>query len=78
MEFLGPIAWQIRELADEGFVLDSVLNVVDCQNFEGYADNSYTAQLQAKYTDLVLLTKHEGVCSILFFFFFPPPDLATL
>jgi G3E family GTPase len=49
-------------LADEGFVLDSILNVVDCKNFNGYADNSYTAQLQAKYTDLVLLTKHEGVC----------------
>jgi G3E family GTPase len=48
-------------LADEGFVLDSVLNVVDCKNFEGYADNSYTAKLQAQYTDLVLLTKHEGV-----------------
>ncbi|KAI8348428.1 CobW/HypB/UreG, nucleotide-binding domain-containing protein, partial [Mortierella sp. GBAus27b] len=59
--FPGPIAWQIRELADEGFVLDSILNVVDCKNFNGYADNSYTAQLQAKYTDLVLLTKHEGV-----------------
>ncbi|KAI1317681.1 hypothetical protein EDD11_007987 [Mortierella claussenii] len=59
--FPGPIAWQIRELADDGFVLDSILNVVDCKNFNGYADNSYTAQLQAKYTDLVLLTKHEGV-----------------
>ncbi|KAF9160660.1 hypothetical protein BGX21_010181 [Mortierella sp. AD011] len=59
--FPGPIAWQIRELADEGFVLDSILNVVDCINFDGYADNSYTAQLQAKYTDLVLLTKHENV-----------------
>ncbi|KAF9131489.1 hypothetical protein BGW39_001735 [Mortierella sp. 14UC] len=59
--FPGPIAWQIRELADEGFVLDSILNVVDCKNFEGYADNSYTAKLQAQYTDLVLLTKHEGV-----------------
>ncbi|KAF9931061.1 hypothetical protein FBU30_010890 [Linnemannia zychae] len=59
--FPGPIAWQIRELADEGFVLDSILNVVDCKNFQGYADNSYTAQLQAQYTDLVLLTKHEGV-----------------
>ncbi|KAG0255287.1 hypothetical protein BG011_005218 [Mortierella polycephala] len=59
--FPGPIAWQVRELADEGFVLDSILNVVDCKNFNGYADNSYTAQLQAKYTDLVLLTKHEGV-----------------
>lgn len=58
---IGPIAWQIRELADEGFVLDSILNVVDCKNFEGYADNSYTAKLQAQYTDLVLLTKHEGV-----------------
>ena len=42
-------------------MLDSILNVVDCQNFEGYADNSYTAKLQAEYTDLVLLTKHEGV-----------------
>ncbi|KAF9109937.1 hypothetical protein BGX27_006973 [Mortierella sp. AM989] len=59
--FPGPIAWQIRELADEGFALDSILNVVDCKNFDGYADNSYTAQLQAKYTDLVLLTKHENV-----------------
>ncbi|KAK5810299.1 CobW/HypB/UreG, nucleotide-binding domain-containing protein [Linnemannia elongata] len=59
--FPGPIAWQIRELANEGFVLDSILNVVDCKNFEGYADNSYTAKLQAQYTDLVLLTKHEGV-----------------
>ncbi|KAG0311571.1 hypothetical protein BGZ99_010074 [Dissophora globulifera] len=59
--FPGPIAWQVRELADDGFVLDSILNVVDCKNFDGYADNSYTAQLQAKYTDLVLLTKHEGV-----------------
>ncbi|KAG0196988.1 hypothetical protein BGX28_009491 [Mortierella sp. GBA30] len=59
--FPGPIAWQIRELADDGFVLDSILNVVDCKNFEGYSDNSYTAKLQAKYTDLVLLTKHEGV-----------------
>ncbi|KAF9586433.1 hypothetical protein BGW38_005042 [Lunasporangiospora selenospora] len=57
----GPIAWQIRELADDGFVLDSILNVVDCVNFNGYADNSYTAQLQAQYTDLVLLTKHEGL-----------------
>lgn len=57
----GPIAWQIRELEGDGFVLDSILNVVDCKNFEGYSDNSYTAQLQAKYTDLVLLTKHEGV-----------------
>ncbi|KAF9955320.1 hypothetical protein BGZ70_010282 [Mortierella alpina] len=59
--FPGPIAWQIRELEGDGFVLDSILNVVDCKNFEGYSDNSYTAQLQAKYTDLVLLTKHEGV-----------------
>ncbi|KAG0055502.1 hypothetical protein BGZ83_008378 [Gryganskiella cystojenkinii] len=59
--FPGPIAWQIRELADEGFELDSILNVVDCRNFEGYSDNSYTAKLQAQYTDLVLLTKHEGV-----------------
>ncbi|KAI9488368.1 CobW/HypB/UreG, nucleotide-binding domain-containing protein [Zychaea mexicana] len=59
--FPAPIAWQIREMADEGFVLDSIVTVIDCQNFMGYEDTSYTAKLQAQYTDVILLNKHEQV-----------------
>ncbi|KAK9764871.1 hypothetical protein K7432_007278 [Basidiobolus ranarum] len=59
--FPAPIAWQIREMADDGFVLDSIITVVDCINFTGYEDTSYTAKMQAQYTDLILLNKHELV-----------------
>ncbi|KAJ3120570.1 hypothetical protein HK098_004477 [Nowakowskiella sp. JEL0407] len=59
--FPGPIAWQIRELEPDGFILDSIITVIDCVNFTGYEDTSYTAKLQAKYTDIVLLNKHELV-----------------
>ncbi|KAL9543961.1 hypothetical protein MBANPS3_007865 [Mucor bainieri] len=59
--FPAPIAWQIREMEDEGFVLDSIITVVDCENFTGYEDTSYTAKLQAQYTDVILLNKHELV-----------------
>ena len=58
---LAPIAWQIREMEPEGFVLDSIITVVDCENFKGYEDTSYTAKLQAQYTDVILLNKHELV-----------------
>ncbi|OLY82905.1 COBW domain-containing protein [Smittium mucronatum] len=57
--FPAPIAWQIRKM--DGFVLDSIMTVVDCKNFVGYEDTSYTARLQAKYTDLILLNKVELV-----------------
>ncbi|RKP26753.1 CobW/HypB/UreG, nucleotide-binding domain-containing protein, partial [Syncephalis pseudoplumigaleata] len=59
--FPAPIAWQLREMADDGFVLDAILTVVDCVNFTGYEDTSYTAKIQAQYTDLILLNKHELV-----------------
>ncbi|KAF9168147.1 hypothetical protein DFQ26_001040 [Actinomortierella ambigua] len=59
--FPAPIAWQIRQMKDDGFVLDSIVTVIDCVNFEGYEDVSYTAKLQAQYTDLILLNKHELV-----------------
>ncbi|KAI8379280.1 CobW/HypB/UreG, nucleotide-binding domain-containing protein [Radiomyces spectabilis] len=59
--FPAPIAWQIREMAPDGFVLDSIITVVDCVNFTGYEDTSYTAKLQAQYTDVILLNKHELV-----------------
>jgi len=59
--FPAPIAWQIRQLAPEGFKLDAIVTVVDCANFRGYEDRSYTAKMQAQYTDLILLNKHEQV-----------------
>jgi G3E family GTPase len=58
---IAPIAWQIREMADDGFALDSIITVIDCENFTGYEDTSYTAKLQAQYTDVLLLNKHELV-----------------
>lgn len=65
--FPAPIAWQIREMEPEGFTLDSIITVVDCVNFRGYEDTSYTAKLQAQYTDVILLNKHElvmnNICS---------------
>ncbi|KAJ2958508.1 hypothetical protein NQZ79_g5932 [Umbelopsis isabellina] len=59
--FPAPIAWQIREMEPDGFALDSIATVVDCVNFVGYEDTSYTAKLQAQYTDVILLNKHELV-----------------
>ncbi|KAJ9089142.1 hypothetical protein DSO57_1015857 [Entomophthora muscae] len=59
--FPAPIAWQVRQLSQEGFVLDAIVTVVDCMNFMGYEDKSYTAKLQAQYTDLIILNKHELV-----------------
>ncbi|KAJ2455380.1 hypothetical protein EV183_000916, partial [Coemansia sp. RSA 2336] len=59
--FPAPIAWQIREMEPAGFHLDAILTVIDCMNFCGYEDTSYTARLQAQYTDLILLNKWELV-----------------
>ena len=61
--FPAPIAIQIRMLAREnkGIHLDSIITVIDCVNFRGYEDNSYTAKLQAKYTDIILMNKHQLV-----------------
>jgi G3E family GTPase len=57
--FPAPISWQIRELPE--FHLDSIITVVDCVNFSGYEDTSYTAKMQAQYTDLIILNKHDLV-----------------
>ncbi|KAJ2656072.1 hypothetical protein IW148_005789 [Coemansia sp. RSA 1199] len=59
--FPAPIAWQIREMESSGFHLDAILTVIDCVNFCGYEDTSYTARLQAQYTDLILLNKWENI-----------------
>ncbi|KAJ2698653.1 hypothetical protein FB645_005576 [Coemansia sp. IMI 203386] len=59
--FPAPIAWQIREMEPLGFHLDAILTVIDCINFCGYEDTSYTARMQAQYTDIILLNKWESV-----------------
>eukprot|EP01137_Pigoraptor_chileana_P007961 Opistho-2@54228 len=52
-----------RELEREGlgFSLDAIVTVIDAINFKGYEDSSYTAKLQAQYTDLIVINKHEAV-----------------
>eukprot|EP00455_Lapot_gusevi_P057521 TRINITY_DN9822_c0_g1_i2.p1 TRINITY_DN9822_c0_g1~~TRINITY_DN9822_c0_g1_i2.p1 ORF type:complete len:344 (-),score=74.21 TRINITY_DN9822_c0_g1_i2:71-1048(-) len=59
----APLAWELKRLASEGLTisLDALICVIDAANFQGYEDKSYTAKLQAKYTDLILINKHELV-----------------
>lgn len=51
----------IREMAPLNFHLDAVVTVVDAVNFTGYQDKSYTAKLQAKFSDLIVINKVELV-----------------
>ncbi|KAK9238269.1 CobW/HypB/UreG, nucleotide-binding domain-containing protein [Lipomyces kononenkoae] len=67
--FPATISIQLRDLAKEfsdqasgpGIRLDGVVNVIDVENFTGYADTSKTAALQAQYTDLIVFNKWENV-----------------
>lgn len=66
--FPATLAMEVNRLAREedsgeqgNFVLDGVISVIDVENWEGYEDTSYTARLQAKYTDLIIFNKWEGV-----------------
>ncbi|KAL4929958.1 GTP-binding protein [Aspergillus undulatus] len=43
------------------YVLDGVISVIDVENWAGYEDTSYTAKIQAKYTDLIVFNKWENV-----------------
>jgi len=61
--FPGPIALAIKELAPS-VALDGLVVVVDMLNFSGYLDRSFTAKLQTKYTDLILLNKHESLTEV--------------
>ena len=54
----APIALQIRDMKDS-VKLDSIITVIDAINFQGYKDKSYTAKMQAQFTDLILINKHE-------------------
>lgn len=37
-----------------------MITVIDVENWKGYEDTSYTAKLQARYTDLIVFNKWEG------------------
>lgn len=60
--FPATLAMEVNRLAREGaeFVLDGVISVIDVENWDGYEDTSYTAKLQAQYTDLIVFNKWES------------------
>ncbi|GAB1314951.1 hypothetical protein MFIFM68171_05161 [Madurella fahalii] len=61
--FPATLALEVNRLARETrgeYVLDGVVSVIDVENWRGYEDTSYTARLQARYTDLVVLNKWEA------------------
>ena len=61
--FPATLAMEVNRIARETslYVLDGVLSVIDVENWKGYEDTSYTAKLQAKFTDLIVLNKWEDV-----------------
>jgi len=56
----APIAVEIRRHPST-LKLDGIVTVIDALNFTGYRDKSFTAKVQAQYTDLILINKHELV-----------------
>ena len=59
--FPATLAMEINRLGRETgwYTLDGVVSVIDVENWKGYEDTSYTARMQAKFTDLVVLNKWE-------------------
>jgi G3E family GTPase len=59
--FPATLALEVNRLARETgkYVLDGVVSVIDVENWEGYEDTSYTAKIQARYTDLIVFNKWE-------------------
>ncbi|PGH26747.1 hypothetical protein AJ80_01511 [Polytolypa hystricis UAMH7299] len=61
--FPATLAMAVNRLISEHpgeFELDGVITVIDVENWQGYEDTSYTAKLQARYTDLVIFNKWES------------------
>ncbi|KAG2148989.1 CobW/HypB/UreG, nucleotide-binding domain-containing protein [Suillus bovinus] len=60
--FPATLAFQIRELerqTNNDLRLDAIVTVIDAENFAGYEDTSPTAKMQASYSDIILINKHE-------------------
>ncbi|KAL3474657.1 CobW/HypB/UreG, nucleotide-binding domain-containing protein [Aspergillus californicus] len=67
--FPATLAMEVNRLARESvtpekpggdYTLDGVVSVIDVENWAGYEDTSYTAKIQAQYTDLIILNKWEA------------------
>lgn len=61
--FPATLAMEVNRLARETkgqYALDGVVTVIDVENWKGYEDTSYTAKLQAKFTDLIVFNKWEA------------------
>lgn len=54
---------EIKRLAAETgkYELDGVVSVIDVENWGGYANTSFTAKLQARQTDMIVMNKWEDV-----------------
>ncbi|ENH68524.1 Putative GTP-binding protein YjiA [Fusarium oxysporum f. sp. cubense race 1] len=61
--FPATLALEVNRLARESgkYILDGVISVIDVENWKGYEDTSYTARIQARYTDLIVFNKWENV-----------------
>lgn len=61
--FPATLALEVNRLGKESgnYVLDGVVSVIDVENWKGYDDTSYTAKMQAQYTDLIIFNKWEAV-----------------
>ena len=59
--FPATLAMEVNRVARATgrFVLDGVVSCVDVENWKGYEDTSFTASMQAKFTDLVVFNKWE-------------------
>jgi G3E family GTPase len=61
--FPATLAIEVNRIARENpgsYALDGVVSVIDVENWAGYEDTSFTARLQAKYTDLIVFNKWES------------------
>lgn len=61
--FPATLAMEVNRLGRETgyYALDGVIVVIDVENWKGYEDTSYTAKMQARYTDLMVFNKWELV-----------------
>ena len=64
--FPATLAMEVNRLGRETgyYILDGVIVVIDVENWMGYEDTSYTAKMQARYTDLIVFNKWELVPQI--------------
>ncbi|KAI1761395.1 cobW-domain-containing protein [Hypoxylon sp. FL1150] len=61
--FPATLAIEVNRVARETgghYALDGVISVIDVENWKGYEDTSYTARVQARYTDLIVFNKWEA------------------